>query len=61
MTRSLRISSRHFDVTVDQDFEGVMAGCADKKRPAGWIGKDFAVATNQPAEATGHAFVKLEA
>jgi leucyl/phenylalanyl-tRNA--protein transferase len=44
VTRSLRISSRHFDVTVDQDFEGVMAGCADKKRPAGWIGKDFAVA-----------------
>ena len=44
VTRSLRISSRHFEVTVDQDFEGVMAGCADRKRPAGWIDKDFAVA-----------------
>ncbi len=37
VTRSLRKSCRRFQVTVDQDFEGVMEACADPRRPHGWI------------------------
>lgn len=37
MSRSLRRSSRRFTVTADTDFAGVVAGCADPRRPGGWI------------------------
>jgi leucyl/phenylalanyl-tRNA---protein transferase len=37
MSRSLRRSARRFTVTVDTDFAGVIAGCADPRRPGGWI------------------------
>ena len=41
VSRSLRRSMRHFDVSVDQRFEDVMRGCADPRRPHGWITEDF--------------------
>jgi len=41
VSRSLRAACRRFAVTVDEDFDGVIAGCADSRRPGGWIGKDF--------------------
>lgn len=44
VTRSLRQSVRRFDVTVDTDFGGVVAGCADRRRPGGWIGPDIRAA-----------------
>lgn len=37
ITRSLRQSVRRYEVTVDQAFDEVIAGCADPSRPAGWI------------------------
>jgi leucyl/phenylalanyl-tRNA--protein transferase len=44
VSRSLRAASRRFTVTVDSDFEGVVAGCADHRRPGGWIGADISTA-----------------
>jgi leucyl/phenylalanyl-tRNA---protein transferase len=41
VSRSLRAARRRFFVTVDEEFDAVMAGCADSRRPGGWIGKDF--------------------
>ena len=41
VSRSLRRSMRHFDVSVDERFEEVMRGCADPRRPHGWINEDF--------------------
>lgn len=35
--RSLRRSCRRFDVQVDTAFEDVIAACADRTRPHGWI------------------------
>jgi leucyl/phenylalanyl-tRNA--protein transferase len=35
--RSLRRSARRFEVTWDRDFAAVVAGCADPRRPGGWI------------------------
>jgi leucyl/phenylalanyl-tRNA--protein transferase len=35
--RSLRRAARRFTVTVDSDFAAVLAGCADPRRPGGWI------------------------
>jgi leucyl/phenylalanyl-tRNA---protein transferase len=40
-SRSLRRSMRHFEVSVDERFEDVMRGCADPRRPHGWITEDF--------------------
>lgn len=37
VTRSLRVSSRRYRLTVDTAFEQVVAGCADPRRPQGWI------------------------
>jgi len=42
VSRSLRRSLRRFAMTVDQDFESVVAGCADPRRPGGWITDDIA-------------------
>ncbi len=41
VSKSLRRSSRHFSVTVDTDFVGVMLGCGDEDRPQGWIDDSF--------------------
>jgi leucyl/phenylalanyl-tRNA--protein transferase len=40
-SRSLQRSMRHFEVSVDACFEDVMRGCADPRRPHGWITEDF--------------------
>lgn len=37
VSRSLRRSLRRFTVTIDQDFAAVIRGCADPRRPGGWI------------------------
>lgn len=37
VSRSLRKSARRFEVTVDVDFAGVVAGCADPSREGRWI------------------------
>ena len=41
VSRSLRRSMRGFTLTVDRAFESVMRGCADPRRPHGWITDDF--------------------
>ena len=41
VSRSLRKSTRRFQVSVDADFESVIKGCADPIRPDGWITDDF--------------------
>jgi leucyl/phenylalanyl-tRNA--protein transferase len=41
VSRSLRKSVRRFTVTVDDDFEGVIEGCADPTREGGWITGDI--------------------
>jgi leucyl/phenylalanyl-tRNA--protein transferase len=48
VSRSLRRSLRRFTITVDRAFEPVMRGCADPRRPHGWITDDFV-----------HAYVRL--
>ena len=40
-SRSLRRSIRRFRVTVDTAFDEVMEGCADQRRPHGWINEDI--------------------
>ncbi|MFA5883976.1 MAG: leucyl/phenylalanyl-tRNA--protein transferase [Acidimicrobiia bacterium] len=42
--RSLRRSARRFTVTVDTAFTEVMLGCADERRPGGWIDAEFVAA-----------------
>lgn len=44
VSRSLRASTRRFDVTIDRAFDEVMAGCADQRRPHGWITPEFRAA-----------------
>lgn len=44
VSRSLRRSVRRATVTVDTAFPAVVAGCADVRRPGGWIGPDIAAA-----------------
>jgi leucyl/phenylalanyl-tRNA--protein transferase len=39
--RSLRRSCRRFDTTLDRAFGDVMRGCADGRRPGGWIDDSF--------------------
>lgn len=41
VSRSLRQSTRRFTVTVDDDFNGVIDGCADPRREGGWITPEF--------------------
>lgn len=52
--RSLRASMRRYRVTIDAAFEDVMAGCADQRRPHGWITPDFSAAYSR-MHALGHA------
>jgi leucyl/phenylalanyl-tRNA--protein transferase len=49
-SRSLRKARARFDVTFDTAFEAVVAGCADPRRPHGWIDESFAVAYTRLAE-----------
>ncbi len=44
VTRSLRAACRRYVTTVDTDFAAVVAGCADRRRPGGWIGADIRAA-----------------
>jgi len=44
VTRSMRQSAKHFDVTVDSAFDDVVARCANPDRPGGWIDRDIAKA-----------------
>ncbi|MFZ0625307.1 MAG: leucyl/phenylalanyl-tRNA--protein transferase [Acidimicrobiia bacterium] len=41
ISRSLRQSTRRYQVSIDSDFEGVIRGCADSDRQDGWITEDF--------------------
>jgi leucyl/phenylalanyl-tRNA---protein transferase len=41
VSRSLRRSCARFEVRVDCAFEDVMRGCADPRRPHGWIDDEF--------------------
>lgn len=41
VSRSLRQSTRRFRVTVDEDFAGVIDGCADPERERSWITTEF--------------------
>ena len=47
VSRSLRRSQRRFEIRVDTAFEDVMRGCADPRRPHGWIDKKFVAAYSQ--------------
>ncbi len=40
-SRSLRRSMSRFDFSVDEAFGVVVAGCADPRRPGGWISDDY--------------------
>jgi leucyl/phenylalanyl-tRNA---protein transferase len=44
VSRSLRRSIKRFEVRVDTAFEDVMRGCADRRRPGGWIDDTFVAA-----------------
>lgn len=41
VSRSLRRSRRHFTVTTDLDFDGVVLACADPRRDGAWITADI--------------------
>jgi leucyl/phenylalanyl-tRNA--protein transferase len=41
VTRSLRKMTARYEIRVDSDFEGVLAGCGDPRRPDGWIDADI--------------------
>jgi leucyl/phenylalanyl-tRNA--protein transferase len=49
-SRSLRRARARFDVTFDTAFAAVVAGCADPRRPHGWIDESFAAAYTRLAE-----------
>ena len=44
VTRSLRQSSRHFEIRVDTAFAEVLAGCADPRRTGAWIDEQIVAA-----------------
>ncbi|HVQ87803.1 MAG TPA: leucyl/phenylalanyl-tRNA--protein transferase [Actinomycetes bacterium] len=47
VSRSMRRARRRFRVTYDEAFEEVVAGCADRGRPDGWINSDIEAAYTQ--------------
>jgi leucyl/phenylalanyl-tRNA---protein transferase len=47
VSRSLRRSLRRFQVCVDTDFAGVVAGCADPSRSGGWITPEIVAAYSE--------------
>jgi leucyl/phenylalanyl-tRNA--protein transferase len=44
ISSSLKKSMKKYFVTFDQDFDAVIDGCGDDKRPKGWINKDIKTA-----------------
>lgn len=44
VSRSLVRSMRHFEIRINTSFESVMRGCADPRRPHGWIDADILTA-----------------
>lgn len=44
VSRTLRRSARRYTTTVDADFAAVVDGCADPRRPSGWISADIRAA-----------------
>ena len=44
ISSSLKKSMKKYFVTFDQDFDAVIEGCGDDKRPKGWIDKDIKIA-----------------
>lgn len=40
VSRSLRVACRRFEIRVDTAYEEVVRGCADPRRPSGWIRRD---------------------
>jgi leucyl/phenylalanyl-tRNA--protein transferase len=44
VSRSLRRARTRFEVTVDADFPGVLAGCADSRRDGRWITPEVGMA-----------------
>ena len=44
VSRSLRRSARDFEIRIDTAFEEVVAGCADPRRPQGWIDESIMAA-----------------
>jgi leucyl/phenylalanyl-tRNA--protein transferase len=44
ISSSLKKSMKKYFVTFDQDFDSVIDGCGDDKRPKGWINKDIKTA-----------------
>jgi leucyl/phenylalanyl-tRNA---protein transferase len=51
VSRSLRRSCERYAVTVDGDVDEVIARCADRRRPGGWIGADIRAAYGELARA----------
>lgn len=47
VSRSLRRSARRYEIRVDTAFAEVVAGCADRARPGGWITPRYAAAYRQ--------------
>jgi len=43
-SRSLRRAAREYEIRVDTAFGAVIRGCADRRRPHGWIEDDFVAA-----------------
>lgn len=41
LSRSLRRARRRFEIRVDTAFQEVVAGCADPRRPGGWITREM--------------------
>jgi leucyl/phenylalanyl-tRNA--protein transferase len=44
VSRSLRQSRKRFEIRIDTAFADVVAGCADPRRPSGWIDDDIVAA-----------------
>jgi leucyl/phenylalanyl-tRNA--protein transferase len=44
VARSLRRSGRRYEIRIDTSFDEVVAGCADPRRPGGWITDEIRVA-----------------
>jgi leucyl/phenylalanyl-tRNA--protein transferase len=41
ISSSLRKSIRHYQVRIDTAFDDVLDGCADRRRPSGWINREI--------------------
>ena len=41
ISRSLRKSVKRYDVRIDTAFDDVLDGCADRRRPSGWINREI--------------------